>query len=113
MELFRLAKLSGLGDPLERLSAGVDFEIFREVLTEKLEEDPEKHGYNCITWTGPMLIDWIEKEYGIIYKKAQIYNIIKTLGFSYQKGRGLFPETSSEKQEAFKEALKKTARRKR
>jgi transposase len=77
-----------------------------------LKEDPEKHGYNSATWTGPMLIEWIEKEYGIIYKKAQIYNILKSLGFSYQKGRGIFPETDTEKQEVFKETLKKTARRK-
>jgi len=77
-----------------------------------LNEDPVKYGYNTATWTGPMLIEWIEKEYGILYKKAQIYNIIKALGFSYQKGRGIFPETEVEKQEVFKETLKKTARRK-
>ena len=77
-----------------------------------IKENPEDHGYNSATWTGPMLIEWIEKEYGIIYKKAQIYNILKSLGFSYQKGRGIFPETDAEKQEVFKEALKKTARRK-
>ena len=77
-----------------------------------LKENPEKHGYNSATWTGPMLIEWIEKEYGIIYKKAQIYNILKSLGFSYQKGRGIFPETDTEKKEVFKETLKKTARRK-
>ena len=75
-------------------------------------ESPTDHGYNTATWTGPLLIDWIQKEYGILYKKAQIYNIIKSLGFSHQKGRGIFPEKSEEKQEAFKEALKKTARRK-
>jgi IS5 family transposase len=33
---FRLEKLSKLGDPLERLSKGVDFELFRNLLTEKL-----------------------------------------------------------------------------
>jgi transposase len=74
-------------------------------------ESPTDHGYNTATWTGPLLIDWIQKEYGILYKKAQIYNIIKSLGFSHQKGRGIFPEKSEEKQEVFKEALKKTARR--
>jgi transposase len=77
-----------------------------------LKENPEKYGYNSATWTGPMLIEWIEKEYGISYKKAQIYNIIKALGFSYQRGRGIFPEADAAKQEVFKEALKKTARRK-
>ncbi len=71
-------------------------------------ETPIDHGYNSATWTGPMLIEWIEKHYQIGYKKAQIYNIIKSLGFSYQKGRGIFPETDETKQDIFKEALKKT-----
>lgn len=77
-----------------------------------LNESPENYGYNSATWTGPMLIEWIDKEYNIVYKKAQIYNILKLLGFSYQKGRGIFPETDTHKQEVFKEALKKTAGRK-
>jgi len=58
------------------------------------------------------VIEWIEKNYGIVYKKAQIYNIIKSLGFSYQKGKGIFPETDVEKQDVFKMSLKKTSGRK-
>jgi len=87
-------------------------EAQRNRIGSLLNESPELHGYNSATWTGPMLIEWIEKEYNISYKKAQIYNIIKALGFSYQKGKGIFPEANAEQQEAFKEALKKTARRK-
>ena len=73
------------------------------------EESPVDHGYNSASWTGPMLIEWIGKNYQIVYKKAQIYNIIKSLGFTYQKGRGIFPETDVVKQDQFKDALKKTA----
>jgi transposase len=73
------------------------------------KESPTDHGYNSATWTGPMLMEWIKNHYQISYKKAQIYNIIKSLGFSYQKGRGIFPETDEAKQDAFKEALKKTS----
>jgi transposase len=61
------------------------------------KESPADHGYNTATWTGPLLIEWIAKNYGLVYKKAQIYNIIKSLGFTYQKGRGLFPETDIQK----------------
>jgi transposase len=86
--------------------------IQRKRIATLLKEHPDEYGYNTATWTGPMLIEWIDKEYGILYKKAQIYNILKALGFSYQKGRGIFPETDIEKQEVFKETLKKTARRK-
>lgn len=73
-------------------------------------ESPTKYGFNTGTWTGPLLISWIKNEFEIEYKKAQIYNIIKSLGFSYQKGRGIFPETDKTKQENFKSALKKTSR---
>jgi transposase len=87
-------------------------EAQRNRIASLLKEKPEEYGYNSATWTGPMLIEWITKEYNIEYKKAQIYNIIKALGFSYQRGKGIFPEANAEKQEVFKEALKKTARRK-
>jgi len=77
------------------------------VLTNEL---PTKYDYNTATWTGPLLIDWIKKTYEIVFKKAQIYNVIKSLGFTYQKGRGIFPEANEKKQEEFKDALKKTLR---
>jgi len=53
-------------------------------------------------YTAESIKSLIKKEYGIEYKKAQIYNIIKGLGFSYQKGKGIFPEANKEKQENFK-----------
>lgn len=72
---------------------------------------PTDYGYNTATWTGPLVIDWIKKQYKITYKKAQIYNIIKSLGFSYQKGKGILIEADKTKQEQFKDTLKKTLRR--
>jgi transposase len=80
----------------------------REEVRKLLDQSPEGNGFNTSTWTGPMLIEWVKNNYSIEYKKAQIYNIIKSLGFTYQKGKGIFPETDKDKQEAFKEALKKT-----
>lgn len=77
-----------------------------------LKESPADHGFNTATWTGPILIEWIKSQFGIEYKRAQIYNIIRSLGLSYQKGKGIFPEADPQKQETFKAGLKKTARRK-
>lgn len=34
----RLTKLTKLGDPLERLSKGIDFEVFRDILTDSLSK---------------------------------------------------------------------------
>jgi transposase len=83
-----------------------------EIKEMVLSKPPSDYGFNTATWTGPLLIEWIKTHYKIVYKKAQIYNILKKLGFSYQKGRGIFPEADRYKQESFKEALKKTTRRK-
>lgn len=73
-----------------------------------LEQSPQDYGYNTATWTGPMVGDWINKHYGVSYKKAQIYNIMKKLGMSYQRSKAQFPEADPAAQEAFKETLKKT-----
>ena len=43
-EDFRLEKLSKLGDPLVRLSKGVDFELFRPLLIEELHVEPKDNG---------------------------------------------------------------------
>jgi IS5 family transposase len=40
----RMSKLSQLGDPLEKLKEGVDFEIFRSLLEEKLSVEPKGAG---------------------------------------------------------------------
>lgn len=78
---------------------------------EKLleEELPSDYDYNTQRWSGPLLIDWIKKNFGISFKKANIYNILSKLGFSYQKARGIYREADPEQQEAFKEDLKKNS----
>jgi len=93
---------------IARLNKEQESEL-KELLSSGL---PSEHGFNTATWTGPILIEWIKAHYKISYQKAQIYNIIKKLGFSYQKSKGIFPEADKGKQDSFKEALKKTARRK-
>lgn len=85
----------------------------RMVIKDLLQShSPLEYGYNTATWTGSLLILWIKKQFNVTYKKAQIYNIIHKLGFSHQKGRGIYPEANEQNQAAFKDALKKTAGRK-
>jgi IS5 family transposase len=43
-EDFRLEKLTRLGDPLDRLRQGIDFELFRPLLLEKLHTLPKGEG---------------------------------------------------------------------
>ena len=40
----RLSKLSELGDPLEKLNSGVDFDIFRDLLEDRLNIEPKGRG---------------------------------------------------------------------
>lgn len=74
-----------------------------------LNKSPEEFGYNSSTWTGLLLIDWIKKSYDIEYKKAQIYNILKSLNLTFQKGKGIYPEIIDREEKV--ETLKKTSRR--
>jgi transposase len=71
-----------------------------------LTKKPDDYGYNSATWTGPLLIDLIKKEYQVDYKKAQIYNILKKLGLTFQKGKGIYPEAEDREEKV--NALKKT-----
>ncbi|MDP3313365.1 helix-turn-helix domain-containing protein [Lutibacter sp.] len=75
-----------------------------------LEQSPEDYQYNSSTWTGLLLIDWIDKQYNIVYKKAQIYNILKNMGLTFQKSKGFYPEAKERAEKV--DALKKTSRRK-
>jgi transposase len=73
-----------------------------------LNEEPVQYNYNTSIWTGPILIDLIEKKFGIKYKKAQIYNIMKSMGLSHKKGKGEYPEANPERRSIFIDELKKT-----
>jgi len=76
-----------------------------------LESSPTDYDYNSSTWTGLLVIDWIKVNYQIEYKKAQIYNILKGLGLTFQKGKGFYPEVKDREEKVA--TLKKTSRRKR
>lgn len=82
-------------------------EVIESIKTVILTKQPSDFDYNTATWTGPILIDYILKTYGVTFKKAQIYNIMKSMGLSYQKGKGIYPESDIAKREEFDEELKK------
>ena len=107
---FEKEGLEGLKDKVGRgRKDKLTLEQKQEIILLLKNELPTKYGFNTATWTGPLLISWIKKKYKIEYKRAQIYNILKALGFSYQKGKGIFPEADKEMQTSFKAALKKNS----
>ena len=54
-----------------------------------LNEAPKKYGIQSSKWTGPLLVEWIKKEYGVQYQKAQIYNLLNRMGIAFEKKQGL------------------------
>lgn len=85
-------------------------EELAEIRNAVLTKLPEEFGFNSATWTGPLLIELLKKEYRIEYKKAQIYNILKKMGLTFQKGKGIYPESQDREEKL--DALKKTPRSK-
>jgi transposase len=69
---------------------------------------PSDFDFNTALWNGPIVIEFIKSRYGVEYKKAQIYNLLKELGFTFQKARGKYPEANSDLREEFISSLKKT-----
>jgi transposase len=70
-------------------------------------ESPTLEGFSSGVWTWALVGEYIRCNFGVSYKKAQIYNILHALGLSYQKGKGYFPETAGREDQV--EAIKKTS----
>lgn len=87
-----------------RLSENQLLEL-KEIL---LIRSPLDFNFNTATWTGAIIIELINIQYNVSYQKTQVYNLLKILGFTYQKAKGKYPEAEVQKQEKFKEDLKKT-----
>ncbi len=54
-----------------------------------LAESPKEYGFQSEKWTGPLLVQWINNEYGLEYQKAQVYNLLNKIGIVFEKKRGL------------------------
>jgi transposase len=80
--------------------------VQQEMVKQAVLNTPDQYGYPSATWTGAMVLSYIENTLGVRYKKAQIYNLLHTLGLSFQRGRSFYPE-AGEREERVK-AIKKT-----
>ena len=72
---FERAGISGLRNKPRKGRTPKLTEEQRKTVKDVLENHlPSEYGHNTATWTGPLLITWIKKNFGVVYKKAQIYN---------------------------------------
>jgi len=119
--------VDGLKDRLRSGRPPLLNEIQRLELEKIILASPLDYGYTCTayevrgntaTWTGALAIDIVKRKFGVEYKKAQIlrtsykvqvYNILHSLNFSFQKGKGYYPETEERTEEEV-EKLKKSSK---
>jgi len=59
----------------------------RKELAVAIKEGPEKSGFPGACWRSPMIQDLIQKRFGKFYSVNYISQLLKNLGFSYQKAR--------------------------
>ena len=59
----------------------------RKTLGELIDGGPEAAGYDCGCWSTALLQDLIERQFGVSYDVFYVAELLKTLGFSYQKAR--------------------------
>ncbi|MDR2362123.1 MAG: helix-turn-helix domain-containing protein [Prevotellaceae bacterium] len=85
-----------------RLSAESKAKLKQVVLSSPMEQ-----GFSSGTWTWALVSEYIRIAFGVEYRKSQVYNILHTIGLSFQKGKGFFPE--AENREEAVSAIKKTS----
>ena len=90
MHRFEKQGIEGLKDKSGRgrKSALSDQQLDR-IKTLVLAENPKKYGFLAEKWTGPLLVQWINNEYGLEYQKAQVYNLLDKIGIAFEKKLGL------------------------
>jgi len=58
----------------------------REILSDVIKNNiPEDFGFNSATWNGHLVGEYIKRTFGVEYKKAQVYNILKALDLPIKK----------------------------
>jgi transposase len=76
-------------------------------LKQVVLSSPMAEGFSSGTWTWALVSEYIRNAFGVEYRKAQIYNILHSIGLSFQKGKGYYPE--AENREEAISAIKKTS----
>lgn len=56
---------------------------------------PADFGFDTSTWNGTIVTELIKDRWNVEYKKAQIYNMLKGLGFAFQRQKGLCTQQDS------------------
>jgi transposase len=58
-----------------------------EKLASVVDDGPQAAGFQTGVWTGPMIRDWIQSEFGVTYHPQHVPRLLHDLGFSVQRPR--------------------------
>jgi transposase len=59
----------------------------RKCLSDLIKVGPQSAGYPSGCWSGLLIQDLIWREFGVLYNAHYVCDLLKSLGFSYQKAR--------------------------
>lgn len=59
----------------------------RKKLSKMIEDGPEHHGFESACWRTPMIQELVLSEFGVFYSAHYLSQLLKNLGFSYQKAK--------------------------
>lgn len=59
----------------------------RRELAALIEGGPEAAGYDCGCWNTALIQDLIDGRFGVVYSPYYVAELLKNMGFSYQKAR--------------------------
>jgi len=57
----------------------------RQQVSQWLKAGSQAAGYPCGCWSALLVQDLIQREFGVLYNAHYLCQLLKTLGFSYQK----------------------------
>lgn len=59
----------------------------KQQLYETVKGGPEAVGYACGCWTTCLIQEWIYQQFGVLYSRYYVAELLHNLGLSYQKAR--------------------------
>ena len=78
---------------------------------ETVYEPPEEVGIDAPAWTPALVQEYLQETYGVEYSIPSCRRLLKEAGLSYQKPRRSAAEADENKQEEFRDELKKSGGR--
>jgi transposase len=74
----------------------------KEALAALIEEGPVKAGFSGACWRSPMIQELIDDRFGVFYNVFYIAQLLKNLGFRFQKAACISAHLDEEKRQAWR-----------